>query len=92
VFSYAALIAEAFPATAGEPESIWIIDQRWSVTTTRHTNMCRAWLVSEGEARERADTAERRRIDLERAAAESTRARLDALSEREGPQLCDYGP
>jgi hypothetical protein len=60
-------------------DDVVITDQRYSTTTTRHTNMCRAWLVPESEARERMRREGERRAELAQRAAETTRERLDAF-------------
>lgn len=45
VFSYLTLIAAYYPPRkVGEDEMRWHTDDRYSVTTSRHQNLCKAWL------------------------------------------------
>ena len=72
VYSYATIIARV-----EVDGTVWVSDLYYSPTTSRHQNLCRAWL--DHDPVEWATKCEAERIERETAQAESTRERLEAF-------------
>jgi hypothetical protein len=60
-------------------EHVHVSERYWSATTSRHQHLCRAWLVSESEARAASARAAARRARARRRSAQRTSARLEAF-------------
>lgn len=86
VWSYRTVIAEA-----EQDGGVTHNEQRYSVTTSHHQNLCRAWLVPEDVARERILAAEQRALDLRLRAEAADRERAAEIT-RDLPELTLIGP